>query len=164
MPASRLTSVKVPSPVVAEQVIELLGEVAGQAVHAPAVLVAAGRGRPGIGLDVGDHRQVEVAVAIQVAEAGRGRPARRADPGPLGHVLEGAVAPVAIEDGPAQPGDEQVVVAVVVDVADGAAHAVAPAGDPGPLGHVLERAVPPVAEEPCWASGGTRPRRAGGSR
>ena len=48
--------------------------------------------------------QVQVAVAVEVAEARRRRPAvDEADAGPGGDVLERAVAPIAVEDRP-RPG------------------------------------------------------------
>ncbi len=94
--------------------------------------------------------QVKVAVAVEVAEGGRGRPvAVPAQPVALGGVLERPVPPVAIQGIAAPSGHEQVGMAVVVDVPHGDAVAVAPgkAGEARGRGGVLEGPVPPVAEQ-----------------
>ena len=64
--------------------------------------------------------EVEVAVAVEVGECRRGGPVAVAAQAPsLGDVLEGAIAPVAVE-GIATPAcDEEVGSSVVVDVANG---------------------------------------------
>ena len=63
-------------PVVAEEVVGLGREPSGRAVDRLAGLVAAVEDLLGVGLDVGDDDQVEVAVAVEVAESRRGRPSR----------------------------------------------------------------------------------------
>ena len=88
-----------PAAVVAEQVVGQGGKPERQAgdvaVRSPRV-AAQGRmlGVPGqVVADV----EVQVAVAVEVGEGGRGRPvAVAAQAGALGHVLERAVAPVAV--------------------------------------------------------------------
>ena len=72
------------------------------------------------------------------------RPAR------VGHVLEGSVAPVAVEGIRPPARDEQVRAAVAVDVADRDAMAVSAgkAADAGRFGHVLEGAVSPIVKQP----------------
>ncbi len=64
--------------------------------------------------------EIEVAVAVEVGEDGRGRPVAFApEPGEVGCVLEGAVPAVAVKRVRPPAGDEQVGISVVVDVADG---------------------------------------------
>ena len=75
-------------------------------------------------VDVGRDVEVEPAVAVGVEERSTGVPARRLDADLLRHVLEAAVAEVAIEDVPAEGRDEDVGPAVVVVVGDG--HALRP--------------------------------------
>jgi hypothetical protein len=93
-------------------------------------------------IDVVGDVEVEVAVAVGVEERGPGPPSRVGDAGPLGHLLEGPVAAVAVEPVRAELGDEEVDMAVVIIV--GGADAAPPAvvADAGPLGRVLE---PPAA-------------------
>ena len=85
---------------------------------------------------VGDE-QVEVAVLVVVEEGGGHRPQRPVvgvalrEAGAPGHVLERAVAAVAVEQVLAQAGDEEVGVPVVVVVARGRAELVALPRDPG---------------------------------
>ena len=66
----------------------------------------------------------------------------------VGDVLEGPVAPVAVQGIRPPSRDEQVGVAVAVDVAHGHAVAVAAgkAADPGAVGDVLEGAVAAIVE------------------
>ena len=86
-------------PVVAEEQVGLRRESRGRAVQRPARAVPAGGDVDRVGLDVGDDDEVEVAVAVEVAEAGRRRPAVGADAGALGDVLERPVPPVPVQHG-----------------------------------------------------------------
>src|SRR5262249_27290196 len=122
-------------------------ETARLAVNWPAELILA-FGKPGrVGRDVGHGDEVEIAVAVEVAEPGCGRPALRVNAGPGGDVLERPVTSVPVEHRRAQAGDEQVVVPVAVVVGHRAPHAVAPAANAGPGRDILEGAVTPVAKE-----------------
>ena len=102
-----------------------------------------------------DDEEVQVAVAVVVEEA-RARPTSTLpSPGPLaghpgggGHVLEGPVAPVPVEDVPVDARHVEVGPAVVVEIARGGSHRVAGARDPGPGGDVLEHEPGAVAVEP----------------
>ncbi len=80
---------------------------------------------------VGDH-EIDEAIAVVVAESGAGGPAAVGDSGFCGHVGEGAVAVVAIENIPAEAGDVDVGPAIVVVVAHGAAHREARRGNAQP--------------------------------
>ena len=149
-----------PAGVVAEQVVgQGLEEARVAVVPDLRVFLRAGVGGVGVPGQVVADIEVEVAVVVEVGEGGGGRPvAVAAQPGGVGRVLEGPVAPVA-EQGVRPPsGDEQVGVAVVVEVAD--RHAVAiPAGQGGQArgaGDVAEMAVPEVAEQPVLVG---EPRR-----
>ena len=51
----------------------------------------------GVGIDVGDDDQVEVAIPVEVGEASGGAPARGVNAGPFSYVLESAVASIAVE-------------------------------------------------------------------
>src|SRR4051794_34146446 len=109
--------------------------------------VAAELGVGDVPFEVVADVEVEVAVAVEVRKRGRGRPvAGPAQPGAAGDVLEGPVAPVAIEGIRVPACDEEVRAAVVVVVADRDAVPI-PAGhsgDPGAVGGVLEGPVPSV--------------------
>ena len=107
--------------------------------------------------------QVEVAVVVQVGEGGRGRPV--AVPSQAGrdrHVLERAVAPVAIQGVRPPSGDEQIGMAVVVVVAD--RHAVAVSlghlRQARGSGHILERPIAAISEQ-AVAKAPTGPIRPG---
>ena len=97
-------------------------------------------------VNVGRDEEIQVPVPVVVEERASRVPAFRiaADSRLPGHIREGAVAVVSIEDVRASVGDEQIVEAVVVVVAD--ANPVRPPGahEPGILGDVGERAVPIV--------------------
>ena len=140
-----------PAAVVAVDAVGAGGEQARVAEPVGAELrVAADEGGVLVPDEVVADVQVEVAVAVEVGEGRGGRPvAVAAQAGGLGDVLEGAVAPVAVEGIRPPSGDEQVGVAVVVDIADGDAVAVAAGegGDPGGFGGVLECAIAAVVEE-----------------
>ena len=108
-----------------------------------------------------DDEEVQVAVAVVVEEARPDRP-DLAPPGKLaghpgggGHVLEGAVAPVPVEDVPVDARHVEVGPAVVVEVARGRPHRVAGAGDAGPRRDVLEH----EARGRCGRAGSRSPRR-----
>ena len=102
--------------------------------------------------------QIEVAVAVEVGEGGRGRPvARTAQSGAIGRVLERAVAPVVQQEIRPEPRDEQVGPAVVVVVAGGHAEAIS-AADP------RDARARPSRPRTCRRRGcgtGGRPARAG---
>ena len=94
------------------------------------------------------HEQVEPSVVVVVEE-----PGGEAHEGPVHaalarHLLEGRVAPVAVEEvGLAVVRDVEVHEAVVVEVAPGRTLGEGHAIDPRPLRDVLEGAVAPVSEE-----------------
>ena len=104
-------------------------------------------------LDVRGHVEIEITVAVRVEE-GRARvPARRLHSGFLGHVLEAAVAEVAVQQVRAEVRDEQVGPAVAVVV--GHRHPRSPlplAVDPRLVGDVLEGAVGQTAVESVSAA------------
>ncbi len=99
-------------------------------------------------VDVADDVEVEIPVAVEVAEGGRGRKALYPGSRRGGHVDEGAVPPVAIEPIGTVVGHEQVDVSVVVDVADRDAHAVAPVTEARLRGDVRVAPVGLAAVEP----------------
>ena len=98
-------------------------------------------------LDVPANEQVEVAVAVVVGEAATGRPAGGRHAQVLRHVGEGALAGVAVQPVPADPGDVDVLPAVAVDVGDAQPHAPAGMGNTGLGGDVAKRAVAQIAVE-----------------
>ena len=130
-----------------------------------AVVVHPLRAAEGLGLRVPDavvgDEEVEVAVLVVVEEGGGDRPQRAVlRVGALearlrGHVLEGAVAPVAVEDVLAQARHEEVGPPVAVVVGGRHPVVVAVALHPGLLRHVLELEVPQVAVE-AVPEGGVR--------
>ena len=102
--------------------------------------------------DVLAHEQIEQSVPVVIEECGAGGEAGVADAGGAGHVGEGAIAVVMVENAAAEAGDEQVLVAIGVVIANGAADRVellsaAGAVDAGLVGHVLEAMAAEVAEE-----------------
>jgi hypothetical protein len=133
--------------VVAEELIKLRRESPGLAMNQPAGLIPAFEVIVGVGFNVGDHHQVEVAVAVQVSEARGGRPARRRDAGLCRDIRKCTVSPITIQDSLVQSGDEQVLVSVVVKIGDRTAHTVTSAADPGPLGDILEGSVTAIAKQ-----------------
>jgi hypothetical protein len=105
-------------------------------------------------VEVVDDVEVQIAVSIEIEEAGAGAPFR----GPTGnagrgrHIRERAVSVVAVQDVGTESRHIEVEITVVVIVSDGNAGFVgalpgAIAGHSGLLGHVLERAVPVVMVE-----------------
>ena len=107
----------------------------------------------GLAVEVGDH-EVEEAVVVVVAEVGphaglRAAVAAVAHPRQQGHVGEGAVAVVAVEEvGGLVVGHEDVHVAVAVVVGGGEAHPLARGiEDPGRGGDVGKGAVTGIAVE-----------------
>src|SRR6185369_13053676 len=112
---------------------------------------------------VGDE-QIKVPVAVLVEEGASRAPApgRVGQSGGAGHIREGAVAVVAVEDVLSPAGDEEVLEAIIVIVTD--ADNAGPACFPQPrtLGYVGESAVAVVLEEPvAGARGGVLQASAG---
>ncbi len=72
------------------------------------------------------HVKIEIAVVVVIAERGaRAPPSCVADTGPCGHIGEGAVAVVVIQNRAVEVGNVKVFMTIVVVVADG--HAESPA-------------------------------------
>jgi hypothetical protein len=128
---------------------------------APAPGAAGGEDLVPGGFDVVADEEIVVAVAVGVEERRADAPARVTDAGPAGHLLEGAVAPVPVEEVGAEGGHVDVGKAVAVDVADAAAVAVDGRRHAGGARHVAKGAVALVAIED--AVGGGAPAELGES-
>jgi hypothetical protein len=149
-----LRDVGEPAPaIVPVEPVGLGGEVLGAAVVAPAVGSGAEGGGGRVVVEVGGEVKVEVAVAIEVGEGGRGAPLVRGDAGPDRHVLEPPAPRVPVEPLVAPAGHEEVVATVAVEVAHRRAHGVARARGPRAIGRVLEPPSSPVPVEPAGRVG-----------
>ena len=118
---------------------------AGVDLH-PAVIAGLQFGIGGIEIEIAGNEQVQVAVAIVIAESRTGMPdIAAADMCLFRDVDEGAVAPVLVQNIATEIGDEQVGEAVIVVIRGDAAKTPATAGDAGLERHVRERAVTVIA-------------------
>src|SRR5580658_7113735 len=98
--------------------------------------------------DVARHEQIQQSVVVVVEPARGHRPTViSAQSSPIGYILEGPVAFVAIEDVVVQSGDEQIRETVVVKIAGRHAHGVAVARNARSLGHVGESSVAVIAKQ-----------------
>ena len=151
--------------VVAEDVVGDRLEQERHAVrHGPSRGIAANPRVLRVPRDVVADVQVEVAVAVEVGERRRRRPAAVSAQPPTGrHVLECAVATVSVQRVRPEAGDEEIGSSVVVHVADGGAVPVAAGhgGETRARGHVFKGAVALVAEQPVAVVGRVGPEGEG---
>jgi hypothetical protein len=129
-----------PAAVIAEQVVRPRGERVRHAVFVTAFRtkdlswlgLARAEGRVlGVPHEIVANVEVEVAIAVQIGEGGGGGPVAVApQTGTLCDLLEGPVAPIAIQGVTAPAGEEEIRMASVVEIADRDAMAI-PARQPG---------------------------------
>src|SRR4051794_15734636 len=149
--------------IVPEEMIGQMRELLGRTVAVLLLFfVPADLGVLGVPLQVVTYVEVEVAIAVQIREGGRGGPvpvasqARR-----VSHLAKRPITFVVIKGVGAPSCDEQVGMPVVVVIGDGDPMAIAAREpiDAGGGGGILKRAVPAVAKEPVAIVAGTRIRR-----
>src|SRR5258708_10465657 len=108
-------------------------------------------------IDEAANEEVQFAVVVIVKPDRAGGPAGGSCSGLLGHIGEGAIAIVVVQDAAAVLRDVQIRKAVAIVISDGGAHAVAAASDAGLVGDVGEGSIAIVAVK-------GRPGRADGAK
>src|SRR5208283_4179433 len=93
----------------------------------------------GIELHVAADEEIGTTVTVVIEPSGADRPAVNIDPSFFGHIFEGAVAAVAIENRPAVAGHEQIDKAVVVEIGGDCGHSINVGGNTRLLGDIGER-------------------------
>src|SRR5713226_8642701 len=118
------------------------GKFARRAIGSPGP--TAGLAVPGVPFHVTGHKEIEMAVIVEVEKTGRDGPAAARDSRFGGDIREGSVAVVVIQDVLSVARDEEIGIAIIVVVADRDAHAVvasAGAGQACGFSHIRETAI-----------------------